>query len=119
MTNQEAFDKMLAHLRSLKVRSTNGRDECVYNGRKCAIGALMTDEEQEKFGDFRGSVFALLSHMKEAGHSSALADLDANLLGSMQSMHDSRASWWRKDGFANETKAERIAVLFGLVYTAR
>ena len=117
MTNQEAFDKMMYHLRSLYKRSTDESGECVYNGSKCAIGALMTDDEQEKFGEFRGAVDELIERMEEAGHSSALADLDEDLLDRMQTLHDSCLSWGPR-GFSNETRAYIIARKHNLVYTA-
>jgi len=90
MTNQEAFDKMMEHLRSLKGRSLdkNG-DACVYNGSMCAIGALMTDEEQEEFGDFKGNVFEITDYMLMVGHKSILCELDEYLLFRMQTLHDS------------------------------
>ena len=117
MTNQEAFDKMMSHLRSLREPSTNHLGECAYNGSKCAIGVLMTDEEQEKFGGYKGTVGGLVWHMEEEGHNSALFDLDDLLLEDMQALHDSCASWGRR-GFINEARAERITRHHGLVYTA-
>ena len=117
MTNQEAFDKMMSHLRSLKGQSTDERGECVYSGSKCAIGALMTDEEQEEFGDYGGSALSLLDHMKAYGHNSALFDLDESLLGDMQDLHDSCVSWDSR-GFSNEAGAYAIAHEHNLVYTA-
>ena len=47
MTDQEAFDKMMNHLRSLSGQSVDSNGDCAYNGSKCAIGVLMTDEEQQ------------------------------------------------------------------------
>jgi|TARA_R100000081_G_C4814535_1_gene173800 hypothetical protein len=117
MTNQEAFDKMMEHLRSLKGRSYDEElDNCVYNGTKCAVGALMTDGEQEKFGDHDSDVSFLLEDMQESGHASMLHTLDLDLLREMQDLHDD--CWnWGDEGFIAEDVAEDIAVMFGLTYT--
>ena len=117
MTNQEAFDKMMEHLRSLKGRSMDEEgDDCVYNGTKCAVGALMTDEEQEKFGGHLFGVVCLLEDMQEAGHASMLHTLDLDLLVEMQGLHDD--FWnWDDEGFTAEEGAEAIANKHYLTYT--
>lgn len=46
MTNQEIFDKVVAHLRQQKVRSVEG-NACMYRGPeglKCAVGCLINDD---------------------------------------------------------------------------
>ena len=117
MTNQDAFDKMLEHLRSLKERSFDKKkDHCVYNGSKCAVGALMTDEEQEEYGDYEGGVFCLLEEMEEDGHDSALHALDYGFLSKMQYLHDNEANW-SEEGFYAEGEAKRVAKKFNLTYT--
>ena len=116
MTNQEAFDKMMEHLRSLKERSLNIGGFCAYNGSKCAVGALMTDEEQEKFGYYDGGVGGLLGRMSLEGHTSTLHTLDLDLLGEMQELHDGEYNW-DDEGFIAEDVAEDIAGMFDLTYT--
>ena len=117
MTNQEAFDKMMEHLRSLKGRSMDEEgDDCVYNGTKCAVGALMTDEEQEKFGGNLFGVVGLLEDMQEAGHTSTLHTLNFDLLDKMQGLHDDCWSWG-DEGFTAEEDAEDIAGMLNLTYT--
>lgn len=116
MTNQEAFDEMMEHLRSLKERSVDSGGDCVYNGSKCAVGALMTDEEQEKFGDCEGYVEDLLDDMAMVGHESILNSLDLYLLEDMQTLHDEEFNWSDK-GFDAEGKAEMIANKYNLIYT--
>ena len=122
MTNQDAFDKMMEHLRSLKERSFDKKkDHCVYNGSKCAVGALMTDEEQEEYGDYEGGVFCLLEEMEEDGHDSALHALDYGFLSKMQYLHDNEANWSYEGfvaaGFTAEDKAKMIANKHNLIYT--
>ncbi len=117
MTNQEAFDKMMEHLRSLEGRSLDeAGDACAYNGTMCAVGALMTDEEQEKFGDYDGGVGGLLGRMTLEGHKSTLHTLLLPLLTKMQDLHDGCYNWG-DEGFTAEDVAEDIAVMFDLTYT--
>ena len=116
MTNQEAFDKMMEHLRSLKERSVDSWGDCVYNGSKCAVGILMTDEEQEKFGYYEGDVEDLLRGMLKEGHKSTLHGLNFYLLEDMQVLHDQEVNWSDK-GFDAEGKAEMIANKYNLTYT--
>ena len=120
MTNQEAFDKMLSHLRSLPARSADCDGTCVYNGSKCAIGALMTAEEQELYGDHTGDAAMLLHDMERAGHTSELHSLDGEMLYQMQEIHDSAVFWSAEDGFNDhgENEAKEVADDSGLVYTA-
>ncbi len=117
MTNQEAFDKMMEHLRSLKERSLDeDGDACVYNGTKCAVGILMTDEEQKKFGYYEGGVGGLLAMMFNKDHHSTLHTLDLSLLHKMQDLHDGFYNW-DDEGFIAEDCAEGIANEYKLVYT--
>ena len=118
MTDQEAFDKMMNHLRSLKAPSMNIiKNACVYNGSKCAVGALMTDEEQETFGMCEGNASDLLEDMARAYHVSELHSLNRLMLIDMQYLHDTPLNWSDK-GFDHEGGAERIAAKYDLDYTA-
>ncbi len=116
MTNQEAFDEMMEHLRSLKKRSVDWAGDCVYNGAKCAVGILMTDEEQDKFGYCEGDVEDLLRDMLKEGHESTLHNLNLYLLEDIQTLHDMEVNWSDK-GFDAEGKAEMIANKYNLIYT--
>ena len=116
MTNQEAFDKMMSHLRSLSGQSRNEHG-CVYNGSKCAIGALMTEEEQRDYGDFSESVIELLEKMEIDDRDSLLLGLDEDFLWDMQGLHDDPLNW-SDEGFEGEDVAEAIAKDYGLIYTS-
>ena len=116
MTNQEAFDKMMKHLRSLKERSMNPSGVCCYNGSKCAVGALMTDEDQKAHGDFEGNVYSLLEVMAKYDHKSVLHNLNLTLLLAMQDLHDD-GEYWSDEGFDAEGRAKMVAERFNLVYT--
>ena len=119
MTNQEAFDKMRNHLRSLPERSVNCEGDCVYYGSMCAIGALLTDEEQRRYGDSTRNIHGLLYEMRPAGHTSALHSLDVKLLNEMQATHDNKSNWDTSVGFSEygESVAEGLAEEYGLTYT--
>jgi hypothetical protein len=119
MTNQESFDKVMTHLRSLPERSMAvGGEDCVYNGSMCAIGALMTDEEQTRYGEYTGPVRSLLVEMRRDGHTSMLHPLDEELLSDMQALHDASINWGFEEGFRGEGSAEDLAELHNLYYTA-
>ena len=48
MTNQEAFDKVTAHLLKQQVKSYSQEEGCMYrgpNGTMCAVGCLIPDED--------------------------------------------------------------------------
>lgn len=115
MNNQEAFDKMCQHLNELPARATIA-DQCTYNGPKCVVGALFTDEEQALFGDHEGVVVNLLYCMTDAGHVSPLHDLDRDLLCNMQRIHDDLYNW-ASEGFIAWDEVADVASSRGLSFT--
>ena len=114
MTDQEAFDIMVEHLANLKKRSTKNISG-VYNGSKCAIDILMTDEEQEKFGGFSGGVERLLSEMERFGHTSSMHFLKLSMLEDMQAVHDGVCNW-NYVGFTSWDSVKKVAKRYGLEY---
>lgn len=115
MTDQEAFDKMVNHLATLRDRSTTSGGLCVYNGSKCAVGALFTDYEQDKFGDTDGDVRDLFEIMHEVGHDTPLFNLDRDMLMGMQSLHDDEYNW-DEDGFNGWLDVKSIASRLNLIF---
>ena len=113
MTDQEAFDKMVDHLATLQGRSVNSNGYCIYNGSKCAVGALLTDYELHKFGGLEGDVNDLLELMSESGHTTPLSKVYIGLLNDMQSMHDEIDNW-DDEGFNAWGQVAEIASLTGL-----
>lgn len=87
MTNQEAFDTMVRHLRKQGRKSQDDeRQTCLYrgpNGLKCAVGALIPDEEYRPEWDEKG-----MSASKIVKCCHALQGVDSNLLSIMQTIHD-------------------------------
>lgn len=116
MTNQEAFDTMVEHLGNLKGRSVKcSNGACVYNGSKCAVGILMTDEEQERFGSFDGEVDYLLYEMRKKSHKSHLHQLNLDMLDVMQRVHDDSYNW-NDGGFASWGDVRDVANDYKLEY---
>lgn len=105
MTNQEAFDKMVAHLRKQGQKAyENGA--CRYRtkgGLMCAVGCLITDAEYKRSMEGRGVEYMLPDH-------EVLQDLDPPFLAEMQDTHDAYdpAEW--------EARFASTAARFGLVY---
>lgn len=106
MTNQEAFDRMVTHLRRQGKRSTDGW-ACRYRseaGLRCAVGVLVTDEfytpQMEGMSTFQSELRELLSK--------ALPGVSVALLNIMQYTHDvaSPGDW--------EQAWQGIAKQFGL-----
>ena len=97
MTNQEAFDAMVRHLAKQGERCTSGElgDDCCYrgpNGLKCAVGALIPDEEYSPdFEDSTADVSAV------ALACPTLNGIDVDMLGHAQFVHDvSEVHNWRR-----------------------
>lgn len=106
MTNQEAFDTMVRHLRKQGRKSENDqKDYCLYRGPeglKCAVGVLIPDSEYQKKWDEAGI------RVNELGHCQSLNGLDLTMLEKMQFAHDCASvdSW--------EICFERIAARYHL-----
>lgn len=85
MTNQEAFEKMVSHLRRQKSRCVDGDSSiCMYRSgnKKCAVGALIPKKDYSE--DFEGNDVEVIAKLVPD-----LSGLDYKMLGMMQSVHDS------------------------------
>lgn len=102
MTKQEAFDASTGHLIRQARKSANtgiysgDTTQCLYrgpDGSKCAVGALLTDEEVEhmrlKMGpDFNSKRISVVVRYCTVP---SLAGLDVVFLCSLQDIHDNNA----------------------------
>lgn len=83
MTNQEAFTKIVTHLREQGKPCMDDTNKCLYHGpegMKCAIGALIPDSEYKP--EFESmSLFDIVEI-------SSLKELDPFFLEELQSIHD-------------------------------
>lgn len=105
MTNQEAFDKMVAHLRKQGQKAIqNG--VCRYRteeGLMCAVGCLLADDEYRSGMEGMGVEVMMFAY-------EVLQDLDPLVLAEMQDTHDAYdpAEW--------EARFADTATRYGLVY---
>lgn len=108
MTNQEAFEKMVLHLRKQGAKATvvpgRGLSSCMYrapNGFRCAVGCLIPDDEYSP--DFeRASVSCIV------GKVPSLDGVSMNLLIAMQHVHDNH------EVYAWEAQFSDVAECYGL-----
>ena len=87
MTNQQAFDKIVARLMDGAGRAVTKNNTCVYrapNGLKCAVGCLIPDDEYSK--DMEGNYVVDLQWAISSG-------LDLELLSYLQYIHDEPDLW--------------------------
>jgi len=104
MTNQEVFDKVVAHLKAQGKQSLKG-DSCKYRGSmgmKCAVGCLIPDEEYSS--ELEGKTV----RSPELVNLPSLRHLNLELLWDLQGVHD------RCDPPNWETKLLKVAKRFKL-----
>ena len=109
MTNQEAFDKVVKHLEAQGWRKVEGLGGCMYrapNGCRCAVGALIPDDQYcDSFEE------KTVRWIKD--DVPALEGLNDMLLSDLQSFHDDWMSdvsiehnWKRLKELASDFKLE-------------
>lgn len=109
MTNQEAFNIMVARLKDGTGRAMSTRtDDCAYlngDGHKCVVGCLLTDEQARQAEDQLYSAAAVNRAFN--------LKLDEAMLRAVQQVHDDPSSW---DGtqFVALTMLDVIAARFDL-----
>ena len=95
MTDQEAFETMVRHLRRQGEKSVNAKGSCVYRGPKalrCAVGCLIPDDQYKRSLEGKGASCI-------ANKVPALSDIGPGLLSEMQLVHDDLdVSQW-EEGF--------------------
>lgn len=114
-TAQQLFDTVVNHLRQQNSRSTNGDDACLYRdlqGRKCALGCLIPDENylpdmesKTLSGLLRGDLLPISLRDELTTH--------LRLLSELQNTHDYvDVQFW-------EERFQNVAKDFGLEYPPR
>lgn len=113
MTDQEAFDHVVAHLRKQneQARADPPMNNCRYrdeHGRSCAVGCLLTDEEYEKYGKhWEGHT---LSYIPRTVLPEKLRTVTFSLLSALQAVHDNcPVTLW-------EEELRNVAKRFSLVF---
>lgn len=109
MTNQEAFDKMVTHLASM-TEPCKEDGTCIYlnsEGQRCAVGALLTQEEAEFFSAEEDlSASGIFHHSRKT----SIDHLNIEMLGDVQYVHDSSYNWKRGNGL-NESGLDKLRVI--------
>jgi hypothetical protein len=103
MDTQEAFTIMVTHLRQQGERSVNGAT-CAYRGRdgqKCAVGPLIPDELYNVALEGYGVHCVALARVLPV-------DVDVEMLGAMQVVHDRMAPEHWERGFADVAAAHEL-----------
>jgi hypothetical protein len=110
--DQMAFDTVVTHLTLQKSRSVQtGTNRCMYRGplgMKCAVGALIPDEEFMPKMEFKD--------VSDICGLPSLKDINPELLIDMQRAHDCAGNW-DSSGFAAWDVLENIAESYSLVFS--
>lgn len=93
MTNEELFKKVKTHLLTQKRRSVDPEDEymCLYRGPgglKCAVGALIKDEEYDPSMEGFPVMDPRVKLAVENSLGEKLTEENMELLQSLQALHD-------------------------------
>lgn len=95
MTDQEAFETMVRHLRRQGKRSANANGTCLYrgpDGLRCAVGCLIPDDQYKRSLEGKAAEFI-------TKNVPALRHIGGWLLSEMQSVHDEFDPWQWEEGF--------------------
>ena len=109
MNKQQAFDKMVNNLKSLKERSINVEGKCLYladDGTQCNVGCLLDPATARKFNDYVSlrNVIQDVPILQSLGH---------EFLHIMQIIHDAGHNWG-PEGFTGWNQVLRVAASFDL-----
>lgn len=106
MTKQEAFDEVVRHLVKQGKQAVDGTEICCYRyeGRKCAIGALLPDHLYREEMENRTASALIDGYSDVAEH---FAGLGHFFLTALQGLHDHSCNWL--NGFKLSAAAEFAA----------
>lgn len=124
-TAQEVFDKVVHHLRTQQGQAVEVLDDgdtgvCLYHapdGKKCAIGVLISDEQYSSGMERAGSVYGLKSGYPDVVRSFTPTDVRTPIafLIELQAAHDTTSSWTNdKFNYHGESRLAEIAEGYGL-----
>lgn len=114
MNTQEAFNKAVDHLLSMKEQARDNEDLCSYVDG-CVIGNLMSQEILERIYVYGWDMLPI-SQLLRKDDSIRLHFflVDHRLLHELQDIHDDTANWNAKNGFINFAALMRCAEKFEL-----
>ena len=117
---QNVFNKVAAHLLSMKERSVDADGWCMYRGgnnQRCAVGALIPDEIYDPRIENHNITelwqMSETSTFDEPLNKFILDNLDDFLLDALQIVHDTHSSW-SDDGFVGHRRLADIACSYNL-----
>lgn len=116
-TRQELFDAVITHLASQKCQCVNTEGSCVYRGpegRKCAIGALLSDDYyypalDSSVGGVRVSKLPDITIVRGIGFNTEASD--RSFLDRLQESHDRGG---QSDVYRLQTYLYRFATIYKL-----
>lgn len=96
MKKQQIFNKACVHLAQQKRSTWSIAGQCLYlspEGLMCTVGCLMSPQQLESYGSYKGYVELLEAHARKAGDLVMADFLQSNqpLLESLQQDHDGDA----------------------------
>lgn len=94
MTKQEVFDAVARHLLTQRRRSFDGKAGCAYRGpegRKCAAGALLPDDQYDP--RMEGHTVFTVTRGTRDKFAAIVGESNLGLLGDLQSIHDTGLYW--------------------------
>jgi hypothetical protein len=113
MNKQEIFDKVLTHLRKQGKAAVNDNGDCMYraaDGRQCAAGCLITDEEYEPQMEGR-----MVGYLLNKGQLPARLVPHVEFLRDLQDVHDNALH--HRGIRAWEESMDNLARIHALQYT--
>lgn len=117
-TDQQAFDKVRAHLATMTRQSVNPTGTCLYAGpnkARCAISALIKATHRD-VAELDIIHLSGIGYLINGGHVDP-GNVSKELLISLQAVHDDCENW-TKDGFRDMALFE-VARTHGLKYQPR
>ncbi len=106
MTDQEAFETMVRHLRRQGQRSENANGTCLYrgpDGLRCAVGCLIPDDQYKRSLEGKDA-WVITKNVP------ALSHIGGRLLSEMQSIHDDcDVSQW-EEGFKDVARYYKLTL---------
>ena len=118
---QELFDRAVGHLRILTNRNTDVHGQCAYGGKRCAVGALLEWDEDGAVDVAewdRAGTYDVTEILGYVVNGDALDKDTVDLLGELQTCHDSSINWDYGVGLNayGEERLYEIAEHYGLDY---
>lgn len=87
---QTDIDKIVTRFMDGKGMAVKDGGTCMYlapDGNKCAVGAILSDEELKRYGDYEGGLYDL------NGYANIFDEDNERMLSNIQNIHDTGYNW--------------------------